>query len=218
MWLTAEQAAGRLGVKAETLYAYVSRGLISSERTPGERRSRYLRADVERLAARQRGGGGRAGGLEIIVESGLTLLDPDGRLYYRGWDVEDAARTSTFEAIASWLWTGDRTPEPITASPELARAVHQVTRGLSGTANVDRVRAVLAAIRTADPLRHDRRPAAVAATGRSIIAAVVASLPLRQEEATAQGAVRPGDIVAVLVGSPSEPDPVTDTLRLVRVR
>ncbi len=32
------------------------------------------------------------------------------------------------------------------------------------------------------------------------------------------GAVRSGDLVAVLVGSPSEPDAVTDTLRLVRVQ
>jgi pyruvate kinase len=32
------------------------------------------------------------------------------------------------------------------------------------------------------------------------------------------GVARPGDVVAVLVGSPSEPDPTTDVLRLVRVR
>ena len=36
--------------------------------------------------------------------------------------------------------------------------------------------------------------------------------------ATEQGVVRPGQLVAVLVGSPSDPDPATDTLRLVRVR
>ena len=32
------------------------------------------------------------------------------------------------------------------------------------------------------------------------------------------GVVKPGDVVAVLVGSPLEPDPTTDMLRLVRVR
>jgi len=36
--------------------------------------------------------------------------------------------------------------------------------------------------------------------------------------AVEQGVVTPGDLVAVLVGSPSDPDPATDTLRLVRVR
>ena len=90
-WMTSDQAARRLGVKPATLYAYVSRGLIRSERVPGQRRSRFLRADVERHAMRSRRGG-RAGGLEVIVESELTLLEPGGRLFYRGWDVTEAAR------------------------------------------------------------------------------------------------------------------------------
>jgi pyruvate kinase len=38
------------------------------------------------------------------------------------------------------------------------------------------------------------------------------------ESAVTQGMVRPGDVLAVLVGSPSDVDPATDTLRLVRVR
>ncbi|MGE3620274.1 MAG: pyruvate kinase [Acidimicrobiia bacterium] len=38
------------------------------------------------------------------------------------------------------------------------------------------------------------------------------------ETAVADGAVRPGDLVAVLVGSPTDVDPTTDVLRLVRVR
>jgi pyruvate kinase len=38
------------------------------------------------------------------------------------------------------------------------------------------------------------------------------------QAAAQRGVVKPGDLVAVLVGSPSEPDPTTDTLRLVRVR
>ena len=35
--------------------------------------------------------------------------------------------------------------------------------------------------------------------------------------AVENGTVRPGDLVAVLVGSPADPDPTTDTLRLVRI-
>src|SRR5258706_7092603 len=102
-WMTSEAAAQRLGVKPETLYAYVSRGTVQGERVPGSRRSRFLRADVERLAGRQRGGG-RAGGLEVIVETDLTMLDPSGVLAYRGWDVVDAVADATFEEVASWLW------------------------------------------------------------------------------------------------------------------
>jgi pyruvate kinase len=38
------------------------------------------------------------------------------------------------------------------------------------------------------------------------------------EEAVSRGHLEPGDLVAVLVGSPKDPAPTTDTLRLVRVR
>jgi pyruvate kinase len=37
------------------------------------------------------------------------------------------------------------------------------------------------------------------------------------EEASALGVVRPGDLVGVLVGSPSDVEPTTDVLRLVRI-
>jgi hypothetical protein len=37
------------------------------------------------------------------------------------------------------------------------------------------------------------------------------------QAAVRTGVLRTGDLVAVLVGSPTEPDAVTDTLRLVRV-
>ncbi len=38
------------------------------------------------------------------------------------------------------------------------------------------------------------------------------------EAATSAGYVEPGDIAVVLAGSPTEPEPATDTLRLVRIR
>jgi len=123
--MTSEEATRRLGVKPETLYAYVSRGVIRSERVPGQRRSRFLAADVERHAARSRIGG-RAGGLEVVVETELTLLDPDGRLSYRGWDVVDAVADASFEEVASWLWTGTReatTFDPHEPSLAVARRV-----------------------------------------------------------------------------------------------
>ena len=111
-WLSASQAAGRLGVKPETLYAYVSRGLLSSHRVgQGRRGSVYSRAEVERLAARARRGG-RAGGLEVLVDSGLTLLDPEGHLHYRGWDATEAAVVASYERVAEWLWTGTDAGEP----------------------------------------------------------------------------------------------------------
>lgn len=177
-WLTSEAAAARLGVKPETLYAYVSRGAIRSERVPGSRRSRFVRADVERLAARVRSGG-RAGGLEVIVETDLTLLDPTGRLYYRGWDaIEAATQAASFEEVASWLWTSEREPTGFVAPPEMLATGSRVASALADQPTLDRTRAVVAAARHTDPLRDDRRPEAVAMTGRALIATIVETLPV----------------------------------------
>ena len=169
-WLTAQEATAILGVKPATLYAYVSRGLVGRERDPGERTSRYARADVERLAARpQSGPRGDAGGLEVVVETALTLLDPGGRLAYRGWDVADAVDAG-FEVVAHWLWTGERADAEDIAIPT-PNPVAPVADGLDG------VRVALAAARQRDTGRDARTAGAVAETGRTIIATMIAALP-----------------------------------------
>jgi excisionase family DNA binding protein len=48
-YLTVEEAAALLGVKRETLYAYVSRGVLRSYRQGIKRQRLYRQADVERL-------------------------------------------------------------------------------------------------------------------------------------------------------------------------
>ena len=52
-WIGAAEAAALLQVSRPTLYAYVSRGLIRPQDTPGPSRARrYARDDVERLRRR----------------------------------------------------------------------------------------------------------------------------------------------------------------------
>src|SRR3546814_10107046 len=53
--LTREQAIQALGIKPATLYAYVSRGLLRRVKDHEQRRSMYLRADIDRLRARHPG-------------------------------------------------------------------------------------------------------------------------------------------------------------------
>ena len=48
-YLTGEEAATALGIKRETLYAYVSRGVLRSYRQGIKRQRLYRQADVERL-------------------------------------------------------------------------------------------------------------------------------------------------------------------------
>jgi citrate synthase len=54
-WLTATAVQDRLGLKAQTLYAYVSRGLLTARPDPGDsRRSLYRAREVDALAERRR--------------------------------------------------------------------------------------------------------------------------------------------------------------------
>src|SRR4051812_28068509 len=48
-FLTVEEAAGLMGVKPATLYAYVSRGILRSYRQGIKRQRLYRRIDVEEL-------------------------------------------------------------------------------------------------------------------------------------------------------------------------
>ena len=111
-FLTAAQAASALGVTRATLYAYASRGQLRSQAVGGaSRERRYYREDIDRLkerqAARRNPAGAAARGLHWggpVLESGITLIH-DGRLFYRGRDVEELAKTMTAEEAATLLWT-----------------------------------------------------------------------------------------------------------------
>src|SRR5918997_271654 len=103
-WLSATEAAERLGVKPATLYAYVSRGVLARRRSPAGQ-SLYAPTEVERLARRGRPRRSPAAS-EVVIESAVTALGDD-RPHYRGRDALALAGTTPFEAVAEWLWTGD---------------------------------------------------------------------------------------------------------------
>jgi citrate synthase len=188
-WLSTRQAADLLGVKPETVYAYVSRGVLTRQPGPDRRSSRFDRIEVERLAARHRRGG-RAGALEVVIDTELTLLDPAGALYYRGRDAVELARTTHFEDVAELLW-GIVSGSPAKAvrrrrkvhwlgRPDAVGVARQAQDALPCSARpVDRMRVVVAALGACDPLRDDRRPEAVVAVTRALIAGVVDALPER---------------------------------------
>ena len=104
-FLTAAEAARRLGVKPATLYAYVSRGVLSRGKAADGRASLFHADEVERLA--RRGRPRRPPGVaDITVESAITEIAGD-RLRFRGLDVTRLAVSRTFEEVAELLWTGE---------------------------------------------------------------------------------------------------------------
>ena len=110
-WLTAAEAMDALGVRPQTLYAYVSRGRIEAKAQDGDpRKSLYRGADVAELAKRKRQGrkasqvaaAAIAWG-EPVLPSAITTIH-GGKLYYRGLDAAELAKSRTLEATAEHLW------------------------------------------------------------------------------------------------------------------
>jgi citrate synthase len=182
--ISAQETARRLGVRVETVYSYVSRGVLSSRRVEGRRETRFDPGEVDRLAARQRRGGGRAGALEVLVDSELTFLDADtDELFYRGVDVVAASAEHGFEDVALLLLGIDPPAIPecrsyfVPDTEVLAVARHAASLAPERASPLDRYLLALAGASSADPVWHGRTTTAVAARGARIIATMVDSLP-----------------------------------------
>ena len=199
-WINAAEAAQRLGVKQATLYAYVSRGMLSRRRGEDGRSSLFEAAEIARLA--ERGQPRRAAGSgDFVIESGLTEL-ADGRIRYRGMEVTKLALWRPFEEVAGWLWTGalgkdatgnngvgkddatwQATPAAVAAGSGAQAALPE------GTLPLERLRVIVPAMAATDPLRLHLDPPAVIAAGRNIIAGMVDCLP---DPASSSAASAPG--------------------------
>ncbi|QYD68450.1 citrate synthase family protein [Paraburkholderia edwinii] len=109
-YLSADEAAQALGISLPTLYAYVSRGMLRSSPDADSKRRLYDADEVRRLA-RRKADGKRAGKVAQkvldwgvpVLESAITLI-ADGRLFYRGHDAIELARTASLEDTAALLW------------------------------------------------------------------------------------------------------------------
>ncbi len=112
-WVSTEEATRLLGVKRETLYAYASRGLVTSAPAPGHSsRSRvYSRADIERLRARSqaRAGHGPVAASALrwgdpVLETRIGSIGPSGPVYRGRVAVELAREGVSFEEVCTLLW------------------------------------------------------------------------------------------------------------------
>jgi len=185
--LTASEAAGALGVKLGTLYAYVSRGWLKSYRRRIGRQALYRRADIEALrgvVAPERGRRGRslpdasswvtvaqpkssetaASGV-IVAESAVSSI-LEGRLAYRGYPIEEIVEHASFEEACLLLWNGERpSPDEIAAlRAEIrdARMPPQVASALAAVGDdappLLRLAAVMPALAAWDSRQAPRSP------------------------------------------------------------
>ncbi|SCG52547.1 citrate synthase [Micromonospora echinaurantiaca] len=203
--LTTAEVAHRLRIKPETVYAYVSRGLLDRVKVPGERVSRFRLADVERLAARTQATRPERDAAPAMRTA--TTLIAYGRLHYRGLDAAALAPVTSFEEVAQWLWTGERRHAAFTASPETLERARRASEHLPAQARVfDRLPVIVAVAAAMDPLRFDLAPATVTALAPGLLSTMVDALPQ-------VGEAPPDDGLATrlwsrLTGTPAYPDGV----------
>ncbi len=174
--ITSAQAAERLGVKRETVYAYVSRGLLGSERALDGKTSTFDPVEVDRL--RRRRARRRPGRLDVPIATAVTDVS-DGRVGYRGTPLAEILERGTgFEGVAALLW---RAPDNDGAGWDLSRttrsAVRRMARALPpGTDGVARIMSAVVVAGATDPFSANLLGSGVAATGRLLILASVESL------------------------------------------
>ncbi len=171
--LTASQTAERLGIKLNTVYAYVSRGLLD-KRSARDGTSRFDSRQVEQLARRGRPRvSSQETSISLLIETGLTTLSEDG-VAYRGYPSRSLIRTHTFEEVAELLWVG----ELHTGLPRW-KSVPMPLVGDSASLPIDhQIRVITAQLPLPEGAGWEAPPPnEVVAFGRTMIATVVDSLP-----------------------------------------
>jgi citrate synthase len=192
-YLTASEAAAALGVRLQTLYAYVSRGLIRSEAAGGRAR-RYHAEDIAALRRQRERDPGEAAQAALsfgapVLDSAITLI-LDDRLYYRGQDACLLARQASIRTVAALLWQADAAaifaPDNLPVpGPGFAAA----RRALGGLAPIERCLALLPIAAAGDARALDLAPPAVACSGARILRLLTAAV------AEAEPSPRPVDAV-----------------------
>jgi citrate synthase len=110
-----DEACCLLGVRPQTVYAYVSRGKLEVMPDPADsRRSLYRAEDVAGLSKRKQAGRKH----ETLATNTLFGSEPSiptalcaffrGHLYYRGQDAVSLAGSANVEEVAQLLWGADK--------------------------------------------------------------------------------------------------------------
>ena len=133
-FLTAPEACKLLSVKPQTLYAYVSRGLLRAETRPGTTVHFYLRSELESLLARSRARSGHGATAASAMRWGEPILDSaitnihNNMIFYRGFALNDLLRDHVgFENVAELLWSGELPSKQTTWPAESQNLRHSRT-------------------------------------------------------------------------------------------
>lgn len=173
--LTASEAAARLGIKRASLYAYVSRGLLTRAVALDGRSSLFDAAEVDELRSdRKRTARGE---VSAVIASSITRLDEAGH-EYRDRPVSKLIDEGlSFEQVCELLWKSNVDPTPWEHPVELLTAVVTAQQALpDATPAFDRLRVSTAVASALDPLRNAQSSGAFFDAGRRTIVAMAIGL------------------------------------------
>jgi citrate synthase len=144
-WVSMDEACRLLGVRPQTVYAYVSRGKLEVMPDPADtRRSLYRAEDVSGLARRKQAGRK----YETLAANTLFGSEPSiptalcaffrGRPFYRGQDAVHLAQSAHLEEAAQLLWGAEQavdfsSPTPMPSGKPGRLAAFNALAGLAAT-------------------------------------------------------------------------------------
>ncbi|HYQ33624.1 MAG TPA: citrate synthase [Lapillicoccus sp.] len=182
-WITTTEAAQRLGVKRATLYAYVSRGLLRSERRPGQQESLFDRTQIDAMASATRPPGSPQPVLRFRSIATSVSSQVDGDLLYRGRPLQDVVALGSLDDAAA-IVLGSSVPQQVPRLSQVAGV------DLSALPLERRMPVAIQLVAAADPFASDTDPEQVR----------TAAMPTL------------GAALTLVSGAAASPDPVTTDL------
>ncbi|HTV31280.1 MAG TPA: citrate synthase [Xanthobacteraceae bacterium] len=209
LYVTAEEAAELLGVSVGTVYAYVKRKNIRTQKMPGRRASRYWREDVERAMLRSGASVSSDEPSDLVRETTITAITEEGH-YYRGQSAVALSETASLESIASLLWQTDQALAFPSAAPRAPSALKTILPIYNGMSAVDRAFATFPVIEFENPRSYDLSPSGYTRTAGELMR-WFAALMIGRREPTSE------PLHEVIASSSNEPQLYSDLVRRLLV-
>jgi citrate synthase len=167
-FVNAAEAALALGVTVTTLYAYVGRKGIRTQRVPGSRQTHYWWPDIERLRQKERRTNEHLKPAGVTHETKITLMTQGGP-YYRGKSALELAKTQTLEAVAALLWDVDEASAFSARTMPVPKEFRTLQKMLKHANPVDLAISLFPFIERVNPRAFDLSRKGMARTGAELL-------------------------------------------------
>jgi citrate synthase len=167
-FIDAKAAADALGVSVSTLYAYVGRKRIRTQRISGSKQRGYWLPDIERVRTKHGRTATNTAPDAITHETEITLMTQGGP-YYRGRSALELAETHALEAVAALLWDVNEADAFEPHAPTVPKEFLTLQKYLKHASTVDRATALFPFIEHLSLRSFDLTHRGMARTGAELL-------------------------------------------------